>query len=65
MESNTENNVKQQQPAQRIQIYPPTTTGVSPFWIGAQISPFLLTILGLHRVDIWCFKLVFFFFFCS
>nr|KJB65511.1 hypothetical protein B456_010G098400 [Gossypium raimondii] len=33
MESNTENNVKQQQPAQRIQIYPPTTTGVSPFWI--------------------------------
>ncbi|MFQ6661742.1 hypothetical protein Gotur_029788 [Gossypium turneri] len=33
MESNIENNVKQQQPAQRIQIYPPTTTGVSPFWI--------------------------------
>ncbi|XWS17618.1 hypothetical protein CRYUN_Cryun33cG0082500 [Craigia yunnanensis] len=32
MDSNTQNNVEQQQPAQRIQIYPPITTGVSPFW---------------------------------
>ncbi|XP_022731971.1 uncharacterized protein LOC111286328 isoform X2 [Durio zibethinus] len=32
MDSNTQNNVEQQQSAQRIQIYPPTTTGVSPFW---------------------------------
>lgn len=31
MDSNTQN-VEQQQPAQRIQIYPPITTGVSPFW---------------------------------
>ncbi|XP_039047321.1 uncharacterized methyltransferase C3H7.11-like [Hibiscus syriacus] len=28
-----QNGVKNQQPAQRIQIYPSTTTGVSPFWI--------------------------------
>ncbi|XVE53875.1 hypothetical protein DITRI_Ditri03aG0036800 [Diplodiscus trichospermus] len=32
MDSNTQNNVEQQQPAQRIQIYPPITIGVSPFW---------------------------------
>ncbi|KAK8505259.1 hypothetical protein V6N12_067229 [Hibiscus sabdariffa] len=33
MDSDMQNSVKQQQPAQRIQIYPPITTGVSPFWI--------------------------------
>ncbi|KAK6236712.1 hypothetical protein SCA6_012049 [Theobroma cacao] len=34
MASNTQNNVEQQQPAQsqRIQIYPTTNPGVSPFW---------------------------------
>ncbi|XVF35310.1 hypothetical protein REPUB_Repub18cG0134500 [Reevesia pubescens] len=34
MDSNAQNNVEQQQqqPAQRIQIYPPITTGITPFW---------------------------------
>ncbi|XWS26435.1 hypothetical protein CRYUN_Cryun26dG0032200 [Craigia yunnanensis] len=32
MDSNAQNNVEEQQPAQRIQIYPPIATGVSPFW---------------------------------
>ena len=51
MDSNTQNNVEQQQPAQRIQIYPPITTGVSPFWRGALSFFFFLSAQFLAYIN--------------